>query len=261
MSYSVSIIGAGNVAWHLAPALEKAGHRVREIYNRSLRHAEQLATRLYDADILDVPDFSRSRSTVFVVAVADDAATLLLESLQIPENAIICHTSGTQPLEVLSRYPNAGVFYPLQTFSKSRPLDVSRVPFCLEASNDDTEEVLVEIAQSLSQTVYLMSSQERKVMHVGAVFACNFTNHLLALAKQILDAENLEFDLLKPLIEETFRKALTAESPALVQTGPASRGDARLIDAHVTYLAQAPHLQRIYKLLSDSILQQQNRKG
>ncbi len=111
MSYSISIIGAGNVVWHLAPALEKAGYRVREVYNRNQHHAEQLATRLYDAAIMGTPDFSRSRSAIFIIAVTDDALAALTAAMKLPEDAIVCHTSGTQPLDVGSLWSRSAVVW------------------------------------------------------------------------------------------------------------------------------------------------------
>lgn len=261
MQYSISLIGAGNVAWHLAQALENAGHQIREVYSRRVQQAEGLANKLYDAQVVATLDFSGSAATVFLLCVPDDALTAVVEQIILPDNeAILCHTSGTQPGEILLGYPNTGVFYPLQTFSKSRRLDVSTTPFCIEASNSQTEKILVEIAQSISQTVYLVSAQERKVLHIGAVFACNFTNHLLAIAKEILDREDLEFDLLKPLIKETFEKALTAPDPNLVQTGPAARGDYQTLQSHLAYLQDQRNKKAIYESVTENILQMAGKK-
>jgi predicted short-subunit dehydrogenase-like oxidoreductase (DUF2520 family) len=249
----LTFIGAGNVAWHLAQALEDAGHSIREVYSRDIRRARELAHHLYDAQAVHSLDFSGSQAETFVIAVPDDAVFDVLEDTIFPAGSIVCHTSGTLPLATLKRITNRGVFYPLQTFSKSRPVEVSKVPVCLEASNTQTEEILVALAQSISKTVYLVSSEERKVLHVGAVFACNFTNHLLAISKQIVETEGLEFDLLKPLIEETLNKALAATDPAAVQTGPAIRGDEHTIQQHLRFLKEDPLRQKLYKLLTESI--------
>ncbi len=250
---NLAFIGAGNVAWHLAQALEDAGHTVLEIYSRHIRHAKELTRHLYDAQPVDSLDFSQSRSEIFLIAVPDDAVFRVLEDTIFPPGVTICHTSGTLPLTTLKRFPNRGVFYPLQTFSKSRPMDMSKVPFCLEASNEATENQLVAVAQSISQTVYLVNSDERKVLHIGAVFACNFTNHLMAVARQMVEKEGLEFTLLKPLIEETLTKALSVDDPATVQTGPAVRHDDQTIREHLQHLKREPLRQKIYKLITDSI--------
>ncbi|MDO1445588.1 F420-dependent NADP oxidoreductase [Rhodocytophaga aerolata] len=249
----ISFIGAGNVAWHLAVALEAAGYQVREIYSRTLEHATALADKLYNATPTQSLDFSGSKATVFFIAVPDSQVAQIAAALKVPEKAIVAHTSGSLPLEVLQDHEYRGVFYPLQTFSKHTKLDIHSVPFCLETSDESTELLLVEMAQQISQTVYLVNSAERKVLHIGAVFACNFTNHLLGIAKNILDREDLEFDLLKPLIQETVQKALHAGHPAYVQTGPANRNDQQIIDQHIDYLSAYPSEQHIYRTLTESI--------
>lgn len=250
---TLTFIGAGNVAWHLTQALEDAGHRIAEVYSRELSHAQQLCRQLYDTQPTTSLDFSKSPSEIFIISVKDDAVAAVADQLIVPQGVTIYHTSGTLPLAVLKRFPNRGVFYPLQTFSKSRPLDIERVPFCLEASHPATEQQLVTLAQSISKTVYLVSSEERKILHIGAVFACNFTNHLFSIARQLVEKENLEFELLKPLIEETVAKALATDDPAKVQTGPAIRHDVQTIQHHLRYLKEQPFNQKIYKLLTESI--------
>jgi predicted short-subunit dehydrogenase-like oxidoreductase (DUF2520 family) len=249
----ISFIGAGNVAWHMAQALEEAGYQVREIYSRTLTNATALADKLYNAAPTQSLDFSASKATIFFIAVPDGQVAKIAAKLRLPEEAILVHTSGSLPLEVLQNHTYSGVFYPLQTFSKQKELDISRVPFCIEATDEATEQLLVSMAQHISNTVYLVSSAERKVLHIGAVFACNFTNHLLGVAKEILGREGLEFDLLKPLIRETIQKALNAEHPAFVQTGPAMRNDQQIIDAHRAYLSTYPVEEGIYHILTESI--------
>lgn len=251
----ISFIGAGNVAWHLAVALEAAGYQVREIYSRTPEHAVALAEKLYNATPTQSLDFSGSKATVFFIAVPDSQVAHIAATLKVPAKAVVVHTSGSLSLDVLQDHAYRGVFYPLQTFTKHKKLDISSVPFCLETSDESTEQLLVEMAQQISQTVYLVSSAERKVLHIGAVFACNFTNHLLGIAKNILDREDLEFDLLKPLIQETVQKALHADHPAYVQTGPAVRNDQQIIDHHVEYLSAYPSEQNLYRILTESIRQ------
>ena len=257
----LAFIGSGNVAWHLSQGLENAGFPVVAIYSRTLKNAQKLAARMYDATATDSLDFSESEATVFFICVKDDALPEVCYHLQLPATAIVVHTSGSLPLSALQLNPpvSRGVFYPLQTFSQSRAIDISQTPLCLEAEDPATEAILVEMAQKLSKIVYLVSSQERKALHLSAVFACNFVNHLWAVAKQLLDAEHLEFDLLKPLIRETLEKALAAGDPAQVQTGPAARHDLKLIQTHLAYLQKNPAWQHLYQVLSDSILHQTGR--
>lgn len=257
----ISIIGSGNVGWHLGIALENHHHPVCEVFSRNSDKATRLSSMLYQAKVKTDLDFSESEAELFILAVADDAMSEVCEQLILPENAILAHTSGSKSLEDLQKLMlihhdlpvKCGVFYPLMTFSAGKKLDLKTVPFCIEASDDETEQQLVEIAQELSNTVYLISSDERKVLHVAAVFACNFTNHLLALAKSITDSEDLEFDLLKPIISETFKKALAANDPADVQTGPAIRHDKSIINRHLDYLKEDENLVEIYEVLTESI--------
>jgi predicted short-subunit dehydrogenase-like oxidoreductase (DUF2520 family) len=150
-----------------------------------------------------------------------------------------------------------GVFYPLQTFSREQPLiDFTGVPLCLEATDSDTEEELVAIGQAISRIVYLVSSSERLLLHLAAVLACNFSNHLLALARELTVSNGLEFSLLTPLIQETVRKALSVPDPATVQTGPARRNDKTTIQAHLALLMHQPLTAEIYRLITQSILNQ-----
>lgn len=258
----ISFIGAGNLAWHLAPAFENAGHTVNEVYSRQSSNAQRLIKQLYDAQLQSDLNFAESEAELFVLAVPDDALAAICAELVLPENALVVHTSGAKSLTLLRQWMDVysdvpvrtGVFYPLQTFSIGRALiDFDDVPLCIEASDAATEETLVELGQDISSTVYLVDSTERLALHAGAVFACNFTNHLLALAKDLTDSYELEFELLKPLIRETFGKALAADHPANVQTGPARRGDNSTMAAHLDLLDNEPALTAIYKVLSDSI--------
>ena len=260
----LSFIGAGNLAWHLAMAFENAGNIICEVYSRDVKNARQLLSMLYDARLNPDLNFAESESDLFVLAIPDDAIEQVVAQLVLPENAILVHTSGSKSLAVLQQLIDVysdvpvrtGVFYPLQTFSKgANALSFEEVPLCIEASDKATESQLVALGQELSKIVYLVNSQERKVLHIAAVFACNFTNYLLGIAKDLTEGENLDFDLLKPLIEETVQKALDARHPALVQTGPARRGDLITLSLHLDYLSNKPELLQLYRILSDGIQQ------
>ncbi|MFD1142621.1 Rossmann-like and DUF2520 domain-containing protein [Larkinella insperata] len=260
----LSFIGAGNLAWHLAMAFENAAHLICEVYSRDEKNAQQLLSMLYDARLQSDLNFAESESALFVLAIPDDAMEDVAAQLVLPENALVVHTSGSQSLEKLRRLMaiysdvpvRTGVFYPLQTFSKgTRVLNFEEIPLCIEASDPESEAQLVTLGQELSKTVYLVNSHERMVLHLAAVMACNFTNYLFGVAKDLVDSENLEFDLLKPLIEETVQKALDARHPALVQTGPARRGDFNTLSLHMNYLNSRPDLLNLYRTLSDGIQQ------
>jgi predicted short-subunit dehydrogenase-like oxidoreductase (DUF2520 family) len=249
----VSFIGSGKVAWHLAKALHQKGFQIGEIYSRSTQNAQLLAQEVA-AKVNTNLDFTSQSPDLLLVAVSDNALAEVVGNLKIGKQTIVAHTSGSIGLEVFRKanYPYA-VFYPLQTFSKNRNLDFSKIPICLEANNEEIYIFLEKIAHKLSANVSRISSAQRKVLHIAAVFACNFVNHLLAISKNILDKEQLSFDLLKPLIQETITKALEAKHPKEVQTGPAVRGDNLVLQKHIAYLAENLQMQKLYKLLSESI--------
>ncbi|WP_080237357.1 Rossmann-like and DUF2520 domain-containing protein [Spirosoma rigui] len=258
----ISFIGAGNLAWHLAPAFENAGHHINEVYSRQLQHSRRLVSNLYDAHTHSDLNFADSPSKLFVLAVPDDALEEVCSRLVLPENARIVHTSGTRPLSDLTHWMaiysdvpvRTGVFYALQTFTREQTfMEFGEVPLCLEASDKELEDELVTMGQEISDIVYLITSGERRVLHMAAVFACNFTNHLLALAHDVTTANGLEFDLLRPLIRETLRKGLAADNPAQVQTGPARRNDLSTIEAHLSMLATQPRLAELYEVMTSSI--------
>ncbi|GAB2784519.1 F420-dependent NADP oxidoreductase [Rhabdobacter roseus] len=258
----ISFVGAGNVAWHLAQAFENAGHVVNEVYSRDSQNARLLTTLLYDATIQPDLNFAESESALIVIAAADDALAGIIERIVLPDGVMLVHTSGTQSLAELQRLVGiysdvpvrTGVLYPLQTFTKGVPLDYAQIPFCIEATDADTEQELTALARSVSTQVYRVDSEERQVLHIGAVFACNFTNHLLTIAHDLLAREQLDFTLLKPLIRETCEKALASTDPALAQTGPARRNDWSITSQHLAYLQPvSPEWTGLYRQLTESI--------
>jgi predicted short-subunit dehydrogenase-like oxidoreductase (DUF2520 family) len=252
---TISFIGSGNLAWHLAPALDNAGYSVREVYSRNIKHAEALVNRLYQADAKSSFDFSSSASRIFIIAVSDDAIDEIAQELILPEDAILVHTSGSQPLGVLgyASTQNIGVFYPLQTFSKAKKVDFSEIPIFIESENVETGKVLLNMAQAISKQVKQISSEDRKALHIAAVFASNFTNHMLTLSKEILEANKLSFDMVKPLIVETINKSLSI-GPENSQTGPAKRGDMEILDRHMEFLQKDETLAEIYRIISQHII-------
>jgi predicted short-subunit dehydrogenase-like oxidoreductase (DUF2520 family) len=252
---AVSFIGAGNLAWHLAPALDNAGYAVHEVYSRHARHAEQLTGRLYNARVVQSPDFSASSSNIFIICVTDDAIEAVVRELVLPENALLLHTSASQPRTVLEYAAPAatGVFYPLQTFSKSRKIHFASIPIFVEGDTPQTEKVLLTMGRALSREVHLLDAQQRLALHVAAVFAANFTNHLLHLAHEIMQQSGLKPEWLHPLVAETVNKAMEL-GPAAAQTGPASRGDLQTLDRHMDFLKNLPDQAAIYRIISQDIL-------
>jgi predicted short-subunit dehydrogenase-like oxidoreductase (DUF2520 family) len=252
---SVSFIGSGNVAWHLAPALDNTDFAVKEIFSAHRKNAAALAERLYQAEVKSSLDFSLSPSRIFIIAVSDDVIQEIAQDIVLPDNAIVLHTSGSQPLGILgyTGTENIGVFYPLQTFTKSQKVDFKEIPILVESENTDTERVLMTMGKAISKKVYKVSSQHRKSLHVAAVFASNFTNHMLTIAQEILLDKGLDLELLKPLIVETINKSL-AIGPEKSQTGPAKRGDLEILDKHIEFLQHDERLAEIYRVISQHIL-------
>jgi predicted short-subunit dehydrogenase-like oxidoreductase (DUF2520 family) len=252
---NISFIGSGNLAWHLAPALDNTHFPVKQVYSQTRKHAAALAEKLYQAEVKTSLDFSDSPSRIFILAVSDDAIQEIAHEIVLPEDAILIHTSGSQPLSVLSyaATPNIGVLYPLQSFTKEQKIDFREIPFFIESENDATEKVVMAMGKAISKKVYKISSSERKALHVAAVFASNFTNQMLAVAQEILEQHDLEFELLKPLIVETINKSLEI-GPEYAQTGPARRGDLQILDNHINFLKNDKKLAEIYKVISQYIL-------
>lgn len=246
------MVGAGNVATHLAPALSLSGAgEVVQVYSRSVESAEDLAAKIPGAEAVSELEHVLPDADVYLISVSDDAISSVVAALP-KTNALYLHTSGSVGMEVLAPLSDRyGVFYPLQTFSKGVSLDMAKVPLFIEGANDEVESQIRNFAASLFESVYHADSETRKKMHISAVFACNFTNYLWTLASDLLSRDNLPFDVLHPLLEETLRKALV-NSPAASQTGPAARGDRRVTDAHLAMLDGKE--KEIYRLLTDCIM-------
>ncbi len=255
MNRLVSFAGSGNVAWHLAPALDNVGYAVREVYSRNEKHAAGLVKRLYEAEVKTSLDFSSSASHIFFLTVSDDAIEEVVREIILPDNAIVVHTSGSQPLSRLgyAATPNIGVFYPVQIFSKNRKADFSEIPICIEAEDKTVERELKEMAKAISKHVHVMDARRRKALHVASVFASSFTNHMLGISKEIMRQNKLDFEWLRPLIAESLNKSLTV-GPEHTQTGPAYLGDFELLDNHMEFLQNNPDLAQVYRVISQHII-------
>ncbi|MFN0257036.1 Rossmann-like and DUF2520 domain-containing protein [Pedobacter ureilyticus] len=247
----VSIIGSGNVATHIAKALKNVNVQVLNIWSYNVKNAKVLANKV-DADaVAEISRISIDDSDIVLIAVKDDAIANI--SLQLKDyKGIVAHTSGAVAMDSLVSHKNYGVFYPLQTFSKQKELDFSNVPLCLEANNETNLNQLKTLASLISKSVYEVSSEQRKILHLAAVFACNFPNYLYGIAQQLLARNQLDFDIIKPLITETANKIQTA-LPMEVQTGPAVRNDEQTLKKHEGMLQKHPEWLNIYQLLSNQI--------
>jgi predicted short-subunit dehydrogenase-like oxidoreductase (DUF2520 family) len=248
----ITIIGSGNVATHLAAAFKNAGHTIAQVYSRDIQHASLLAYHVKAEPVDDLKQID-PEADLFLIAVKDDAIGGIAKALA-RHNKLIVHTSGATSIHTILEYtPNAGVFYPLQTFSKTKELDFRTVPLCIEGADEEITARLKELAQTISNNVYQVDSEKRKILHLAAVFACNFPNYLYYAAGQILQQHDLDFNLLRPLILETAEKVQLL-SPAEVQTGPAIRNDSKTMMAHLKLLQDNPELERLYNQLSQLII-------
>ena len=244
----ISIIGAGNVAQHL----------IKIITATPLLDLVQVVVRNQDAvkHLVDYTKICSDYNTIapadlYIIAVSDDAISTV--ALNLPfENRLVVHTSGSASLQVLNEKNRRGVFYPLQTFSKNKPVNFKVIPIGLEAENDHDYALLQKVAALLSDKVYIIDSNQRKALHVSAVFVCNFVNHMYKIANDICVENSIPFEILLPLISETAYKIETL-LPADAQTGPAKRGDVDTINAHIQFLSD-DNQKHIYKILTKSII-------
>lgn len=256
MIQKIVLVGSGNLATQLGKAFRKNGLDVVQVYSRSEKAAKALA------HVLECPYTTKLDELVpcdlCVVSVKDDALETVLRQIQLETTVV--HTAGSIPMELLSGYfEKFGVFYPLQTFSKQRDVDFSNIPICLEASSDDVFSDLQALGKKLSTSVQPVNSEARKILHLAAVFTCNFVNHCYQMGDSILQEKGLSFDLLKPLIQETAQK-IRGLKPIDAQTGPAVRMDETIINKHLDLLADHSRQKAIYQLMTESIYKTQNTK-
>jgi len=243
----VSIIGSGNVAQHLIQAFQLNSQI--ELVQVVARDIKKVA-HLLDSNRITSDYTQLQEADLYIIAVSDDAIAEVSSALPF-KNRLVAHTSGTVALDSLNSNNRRAVFYPLQTFSKDKPIDFKSVPICLEAENEKDVQILKQLAHSISNAVYEINSEQRKALHVAAVFVNNFVNYLYQMGNEICDANAIPFEILKPLIQETANKIATL-SPKNAQTGPAKRNDLKTIAAHEEFLKDENQA-AIYKLLTQSL--------
>lgn len=247
----VSIIGSGNVAQHLIVALQNSIINGAEIEMVQV-FSSQKTTLSHLLNFNKITDDWKTlaEADLYIIAVSDDAIATVSE--QIPyKNKLVVHTSGAISLEILASNNRKGVFYPLQTFSKNKTVDFKIIPICIESQNASDYQLLQKVAQSISDSVFAINSKQRKALHLAAVFVNNFTNHLYKIGNDICIENNLPFEILRPLIQETAEK-ITQLSPNEAQTGPAIRNDIETINAHLSFLSDE-NQKNIYTILTQSI--------
>jgi predicted short-subunit dehydrogenase-like oxidoreductase (DUF2520 family) len=252
----ITLIGSGNVATHLGAAFKNAGHQLVQVYSRNIRNAALLAFYARAEPIDDLANLT-SETDLLIIAVKDDAIAPIAQRLAKYQKLLI-HTSGSTNLQVLLDYtPKAGVLYPLQTLSKSKEVDFSTAPICVEGADSIITGKLDELARTISKKVYRVDSDQRKILHLAAVFANNFPNYLYGIARELLAAHEMDFEMLRPLILETAQK-VQDHLPDEVQTGPAVRNDESIMAAHLQMLNDQPQLKELYTLLSQGIIKMDN---
>jgi predicted short-subunit dehydrogenase-like oxidoreductase (DUF2520 family) len=249
---SITFIGAGNVASHLAKAFFNEGFEIEQIYSYNIDNALALADDVQSIAVDNLINLNSS-ADLYILAIKDDAIESVLQQI-LDKNIFIVHTSGSVPITIFEKtgFNNYGIFYPLQTFSKLKDINLLNVPFCVEAN--ENQSLLYDMANHLSNSVHFVNSEQRKKLHLAAVFACNFTNHMYAIAEDLCLKNDVNFNILKPLIRETAEK-ITLNRAKNVQTGPAIRGDEKIIENHINQLDDLINYQEIYRLITQSIVQ------
>jgi len=247
----VVLIGSGSVATHLGLALQARGIAIHQVYSRNITNAEILSKKLNASFISDISDIYMD-ADIYFYALTDNAFKSILKKIKLP-NGIHVHTAGCIPMTEFEGFSSKyGVLYPLQTFSINKMVDFSQIPICIEASNLEVQKKLFEIGNLLSNKTYLINSDQRKKLHLAAVFACNFTNYMYDIASTILEDSGFSFEIIQPLIAETAEKIKTM-NPYEAQTGPAVRMDEKTISKHLLLLNKKPDFKKTYRLLTKNI--------
>ena len=249
----VVILGGGNLAYHLTNIfLENNAVNLVQVYNRDFNKIQYLKGKsLITNNLFDIVE-----ADIYFIVVADKAIAEVTAQLKFKDKLVV-HTSGSVALSDLDSHTRKGVFYLLQSFSKEVAVDFSTIPICIEASNEADLKLLKKLALSLSDKCYAFDSNQRKNLHMAAVFVNNFVNHLYAIGNTICGDNNIPFDVLLPLIEETAKKVAKLH-PLDAQTGPAKRNDTATIEKHLALLSK--NQQEIYTLLSKSIANTHGKK-
>ncbi len=247
--YKIAIIGYGNLGFHLVNHLSEAGYSITQVFTR-----DKTKSRIskYKIDFIDDLKLLNNDADVYFLPVKDDALNEVAKQLSL-KGKMVAHCSASVEMNVLKNCTaDFGVFYPLQTFSREVEVDFRNIPILIEAVNKKTISVLKEIASSLSDEVIEVNHQQRLAVHVAAVFANNFSNHLFSVAEEILKKENISYKILLPLIEETVRKVKDL-APSKSQTGPAKREDDKTIQKHLKFLSDKKDLKNLYTIISEQI--------
>jgi len=250
-NYKIAILGAGNVGYQLTWHLNNTGHQIVQVFSRHLPSAKWIG------NLMDIPCTTKISeithdADIYLIAVSDDSVAEVAKELHLG-NKVVAHTSGAVPMQILEGVSeNYGIFYPLQTLSRNISVDFSVIPICLNGVNEYTTKILKDLGSSLTNKIVIVNDEHRLAIHVAAVIANNFTNHLFSISQMILEKSGLSFEILKPLINETVRK-IQNHDPLNVQTGPAIRHDEETIKKHLQFLSEDGRFEEIYRILTEDI--------
>jgi predicted short-subunit dehydrogenase-like oxidoreductase (DUF2520 family) len=253
----VFIIGTGNVATALGRAVQKSGHQLTGVLGRDPAKASGLAKKLNCIFFTSANKIPVS-SDVYLIAIKDDAIADVIKDLP-PVKGIVAHTSGASPMNLLDKFANRGVCYPVETITMRNPRSFKKVPVCVEGSDEKTFRKLMLLANSISNEIYALDSHQRATLHVAAVFANNFTNYLFGIAADILNRDHLPASLLKTLAQSTVSNAFEKGSYNS-QTGPAVRNDTKTINRHLKLLDNNKEYQKLYSLITSQIKSVHNKE-
>jgi len=250
----IVIIGSGNVSEHLIKAFKNSTNsKVIQLYSRNIISGNELSSK-FDIEFTNKIDLIK-KADLYLISVSDSAIAEVSNSLPFT-NRLVAHTSGATSIDSINNKNKQAVFYPLQSFTKGKKTDFSNIPICIETKDNDDCNTIMRIANSISNNVKKVSSEQRQYLHASAVFVNNFANHLFYIGKEIADHHGVDFNLLKPLIKETVDK-LDYNTPKEVQTGPAVRGDKKTMEKHLELIPDETH-REIYKLITESIFKTHN---
>ena len=249
----IVILGAGRLATNFSMAIRKKGCEIVEVYNRTESRGKELARRL-SAKYIPEPELLTKDADLYILMVSDDAIAEVLTHLRLGDRLVV-HTSGSVEMNILAQVSTRfGVIYPPQTFTKLPLVNFRSVPLCIEASSVKTGELLSAFAASLSDRIYRIDSDQRKILHLSAVFANNFTNFMYVISQDLLRENGMDFGMLEPIIRLTAARASSGNA-AEMQTGPAVRGDRDTIREHLALLSGHPEYKEIYELITKRIIQ------
>jgi predicted short-subunit dehydrogenase-like oxidoreductase (DUF2520 family) len=255
----LTIIGAGNVGHNFGKAFRQAGYLIKEIYSRT-QHSAMLLSQTMNCNFTTKLSELSSDTDLIILAVNDDALEEVIKQIKIKDKPIV-HTSGSTPISVFEGhgFEHYGIFYPVQSFSKNETESLAPIPICVEGNDQQMEDLLLSLASSVSNKVYSMDSEKRKALHIAAVFANNFTNHMFHIAHDLLKQNKISFEIIRPLLEKTSLK-IKSETPLNAQTGPAVRNDRKVIDNHLDYLKEQEEYREIYEIVTNNIYKTQKGK-